>query len=309
MAHAHAHGHTHSHHGTAGAPLGTALGFTLALALLEIGGGLAAHSLALLSDAAHVFMDALALGIALVARAQLRRPPSERRSYGYARFEILAALANGGLLFGITLLIAVESVRRFATPELPQGGVMAAVATVGLIVNVGIGAALARSARDDLNVKAALFHVFSDALGALAVGIGGVAVLATRATWVDPALSLGVAAIIVVGVVRIVREAADVLLQSAPEHARIPTVRARMRAEAGVVDVHDLHVWTIGSGSYVLSAHVLLADARISEASAILRRLETALAEDFAIDHVTIQFECESCGPGDRVICTKRVDE
>ncbi|MBD5654721.1 MAG: cation transporter, partial [Candidatus Eremiobacteraeota bacterium] len=150
--------------------------------------------------------------------------------------------------------------------------------------------------------------VCSDALGALAVGIGGVVVLATHAAWIDPALSLVVAAIIVVGVVRIVREAADVLLESAPEHARIPTVRKRMRDEAGVVDVHDLHVWTIGSGSHVLSAHVLLADARISEASSILRRLECVLAEEFDIEHVTIQFECESCEVNERVVCTQRSD-
>jgi cobalt-zinc-cadmium efflux system protein len=302
------HAHPHPHRAVAAAPLGTALGFTLALAVLELAGGFASHSLALLSDAAHVLMDALALGISLVARAQMRRPANERRSYGYARFEILAALGNGGLLFGITLLIALEAIRRFATPELPQGGLMAGVAAIGLAVNLGIGAALARSAREDLNVKAALFHVFSDALGALAVGIGGIVVLTTRAAWVDPALSLVVAAIIVVGVVRIVREAADVLLESAPEHAQIPIVRARMRGEAGVVDVHDLHVWTIGSGSHVLSAHVLLADARISEASAILRRLEGALAADFGIDHVTIQFECESCAASERVVCTQRSD-
>jgi cobalt-zinc-cadmium efflux system protein len=302
------HPHPHPHRAVAAAPLGTALGFTLALAVLELAGGFASHSLALLSDAAHVLMDALALGISLVARAQMRRPANERRSYGYARFEILAALGNGGLLFGITLLIALEAIRRFATPELPQGGLMAGVAAIGLAVNLGIGAALARSAREDLNVKAALFHVFSDALGAFAVGIGGIVVLTTRAAWVDPALSLVVAAIIVVGVVRIVREAADVLLESAPEHAQIPIVRARMRGEAGVVDVHDLHVWTIGSGSHVLSAHVLLADARISEASAILRRLEGALAADFGIDHVTIQFECESCAASERVVCTQRSD-
>ncbi|MBD5606601.1 MAG: cation transporter, partial [Candidatus Eremiobacteraeota bacterium] len=152
-------GHVHHHRAVASAPLGTALGFTLALALLEVAGGVAAHSLALLSDAAHVFMDALALGISLVARAQMRRPANERRSYGYARFEILAALGNGGLLFGITLVIALEAFRRFAAPELPQGGLMAAVAAIGLAVNIGIGVALARSARDDLNVKAALFHV------------------------------------------------------------------------------------------------------------------------------------------------------
>ena len=273
--------------------------------MLEVAGGFAAHSLALLTDAAHVLMDALALGIAVAAGQQLGRPATEHRSFGYARFEILAALVNGFLLFGITAVIVVEAVRRFGTPDVPQGGLMAGVAAIGFVVNVGIGLSLVRGAREDLNVKAALFHVASDAFGAIAIVIGGLAVLASHAAWIDPALSLFVAAIIVVGVLRIVREAADVLLESAPAHARIPLVRERMRALTGVVDVHDLHVWTIGSGSHVLSAHVLLADKRISEASTILRELEGRLRDEFAIDHVTIQFECVSCDADERIVCTQ----
>jgi len=279
---------------------------TIAVAIAELAGGILSGSLALLSDSAHVFMDAVALGIAVAAAVQARRPPSDRRSYGFARFEILAALGNGGLLFGVTLLIAVEALRRFvAPPELPSGTLMAAFGGVGLAVNLGIGLSLFRNAREDLNVKAALFHVASDAVGALAVVLGGALVLATRATWIDPALSLFVSAIIIVGVVRVVKESADVLLESAPAHATLPAVREKIRALTGVVDVHDLHVWTIGSGSHVLSAHVLLPDARISEASEILRGIETRMREDFAIDHVTIQFECESCAADDRIVCTQ----
>jgi len=308
-AHPHAHDHSHAHHGHAHgsrAPLGTALVLTIAVAIAELAGGILSGSLALLSDSAHVFMDAVALGIAVAAAVQARRPPSDRRSYGFARFEILAALGNGGLLFGVTLLIAVEALRRFvAPPELPSGTLMAAFGGVGLAVNLGIGLSLFRNAREDLNVKAALFHVASDAVGALAVVLGGALVLATRATWIDPALSLFVSAIIIVGVVRVVKESADVLLESAPAHATLPAVREKIRALTGVVDVHDLHVWTIGSGSHVLSAHVLLPDARISEASEILRGIETRMREDFAIDHVTIQFECESCAADDRIVCTQ----
>ena len=134
---------------------------------------------------------------------------------------------------------------------------------------------------------------------------GGLVVLATRAAWIDPALSLLVSAIIVVGVVRIVREACDVLLESAPDHAQVPLVRRSIRALPAVVDVHDLHVWTIGPGSHALSAHVLLQDARISEASAVLRSIEGCLREEFAITHVTIQFECENCSQDERIICTQ----
>ncbi len=287
------------------APLRTALVFTLALAVLELVGGFAAHSLALLTDAAHVFMDVLALGIAVAAALQVRRPANDRQSYGFARFEIIAALVNALLLFGVTAVIVVEAVHRFAAPELPRGNIMAAVASIGFVVNIGIGLSLLRTSRGNLNVRAALFHVGSDAVGALAVAIGGLVVLATRSAWIDPALSLLVAAIILIGVARIVREATDVLLESAPAHAPLPAVRSAIGSLPGVVGVHDLHVWTIGSGEHVLTTHVQLEDARISEATALLRTIESRLHDDFDIHHVTVQFECEACAPPDRIVCTQ----
>lgn len=252
-------------------------------------------------------MDAIALAIAVVASVGAQRPANERQSYGFARFEILAALANGGLLFAIAVLIGAAAVSRFAAPELPQGRLMAIVAGIGFLVNVGIGWSLLAGSRRDLNVRAAFLHVASDALGAVAVAAGGLLILATRATWIDPVVSLAIAGLVVFGVVGVIREATGVLLQSAPAHASIARVRERMRTVPGVSDVHDLHVWTIGSNSFVLSAHVLLPDARISEASAILRRLEHRLLDDFGIGHVTIQFECESCDADDRIICTQAV--
>ncbi|MBC5799001.1 MAG: cation transporter [Candidatus Eremiobacteraeota bacterium] len=285
-----------------------ALALTIGVALLELGGGLAAHSLALVTDAAHVGMDAVALGIAVAAAIQGSRPPTDRQSYGFARFEIIAALVNGMLLFGITAVIVVEAVRRFASPELPGGEIMFAVAAVGFAVNVGIGMMLLRSARKDMNVRAALFHVGSDAVGALSVAIGGIVLLVTRASWIDPALSLFVAAIILIGVVRIVGEAVGVLLESAPAHAAISVVRQRMAALPGVEAIHDLHVWTIGSGEHVLSAHVILSDARISEASAILQQIEQRVRSEFAIGHVTVQFECKTCAQDEAIVCTQRPD-
>jgi cobalt-zinc-cadmium efflux system protein len=300
-----AHDHAQRHAGPHGAPLRSALALTLGIALLEVAGGVASHSLALLSDAAHVFMDAFALGIALAASVQAARPPTARQSYGFARVEVLAALANGGLLFAVTVLLAAEAVRRLAAPEVPHGALMSGVAALGLIVNVGIGLTLARDA-ENLNVKAALFHVASDVVGAFAVVIAGLVVVTTGAAWVDPAASLLVGAIIVFGVFRIGREAADVLLESAPAHAEIPKVRAGLRAIDGIVDVHDLHVWTIAGGQHVLSAHVLLEDKRISEASAILRAIESSVLEHYGVSHVTIQFECESCAAEDRIVCTQR---
>jgi len=300
-------GHVHAEPARAGgrAPLRTALVLTACIAILECAGGLVAHSLALVADSAHVLMDTIALAIAVVASIGAQRPANERQSYGFARFEILAALANGGLLFAIAVLIAAATVSRFAAPELPQGRLMAIVAGIGFLTNAGIGWSLLAGSRRDLNVRAAFWHVVSDALGAVAVAAGGLLIVATGAAWIDPVVSLAIAGIVVFGVVGIVREATGVLLQSTPAHASIARVRERMRMVPGVVDVHDLHVWTIGSDSFVLSAHVLLPDARISEASAILRRLEHRLLEDFGIGHVTIQFECESCDADGRIICTQ----
>jgi cobalt-zinc-cadmium efflux system protein len=285
--------------------LKVALAATACVAVLELAGGVRAGSLALLSDAAHVTMDVVALGIALAAAVQAKRPATQRQTYGFARYEILAALANGGLLTAVTVLIVVEAVKRLVHPALPAGGLMAAVAAVGLAVNLGTGALLMRGSHTNLNVRAAVLHVAGDALGGGAVLLGGVAIALTGAAWLDPVLSLAVGAIIVAGVVGIVREATDVLLESAPGHAGIPAVRDRIAGVAGVVGVHDLHVWTIGSGSHALSAHVVLDDRMLSEASAVLRSIDGAMRDDFAIAHVTVQFECESCDPDTTIVCTQ----
>ena len=301
--HGHAHDHAHAHGSTA--PLKIALAATAFVAVLELAGGVRSGSLALLSDAAHVAMDVVALAIALAAAVQAKRPATHRQTYGFARYGILAALANGALLTAVTILIAVEAVRRLAHPELPAGGLMAAVAAIGFTVNLAVGLTLARGRHDDLNMRGAFLHVAGDALGALAVIVGGAAIALTGAAWIDPVLSLLVAAIIVAGVINIVRRATDVLLESAPDHAEVPAVRDRIVRVAGVVGVHDLHVWTIGSGSHALSAHVVLDDRKLSEASAILRTIDTALRDDFEITHVTVQFECESCDPDTTIVCTQ----
>ena len=299
----HDHGHGASVETTG--RLKVALGATAAVAVLELGGGIASGSLALLSDAAHVAMDVGALGIALAAAVYARRPANARQTYGFARLEILAALANGALLTAVTVLIAVEAVRRFAHPELPQGPLMAAIAGIGLLVNLAIGIMMLRSASENLNARAALLHVAGDALGALAVLCGGVAIALTRAAWIDPALSLFVAAIIVAGVVAIAREATDVLMESVPAHLGVGAVKGRIAAIDGVVAVHDLHVWTIGSGNHALSAHVVLDDRRLSEASAVLRGIECVMHDEYGIGHVTVQLECESCDPDTTIVCTQ----
>jgi cobalt-zinc-cadmium efflux system protein len=294
-----------AHAGSSTARLKVALVATAGVAVLELAGGLRSGSLALISDSAHVAMDVVALAIALAAAVQTKRPATHRQTYGFARYEILAALANGGLLTAVTVLIAVEAVRRLLHPELPAAGLMAAVAAIGVAVNVTVGIVLARGAHQNLNLRAAVLHVAGDALGGLAVVAGGALIALTRAAWIDPVLSLLVAVIIVVGIAGVIREATGVLLESAPGHAEVPAVRERIGRVTGVVGVHDLHVWTIGSGTHALSAHVVLDDRKLSEASAIMRSIDAAMRDDFEIAHVTVQFECESCDPDTTIVCTQ----
>lgn len=282
-----------------------ALVATAVVAVLEVVGGALSGSLALMSDAAHVAMDVVALAIALAAAVQAKRPATSRQTYGFARYEILAALANAALLTAVTILIVIEAIHRFFQPSLPGSGIMVAVASVGLIVNVVVGLMLARDHHANLNLRAAVLHIAGDALGAIAVIVGGVVIAFTRTAWIDPLLSLLVAGIIVAGVFGIVREATEVLLESAPGHVDVPSVGGRIREVDGVVDVHDLHVWTIGSGSHALSAHVLLDDRKLSEASIILRSIDGAMREDFDITHITVQFECETCEPDTTIICSQ----
>jgi cobalt-zinc-cadmium efflux system protein len=260
-----------------------------AVAALEFWGGARAGSLALLTDAVHVCMDVFAIAIALFAAIGATRPADVRKSFGYGRVEILGALVNGALLIAATIVIVYEAIQRFSHPALPQGGLMSGIAAIGLIVNVGVGLLLMRDGKHDLNVRTALFHVAGDAIGAIAVMIGGAFVLATHAAWIDPALSLFVALIIVAGVWRVLRDAADVLLESVPRDLDAATISASIARVEGVIGVHDLHVWSIGSRVRALCAH------RISEAAAILATIEATMRDEFFIDHTTIQFECSRC--------------
>ncbi len=307
-AHDHGHAHGHGHGGSAAAQSGRlkiALAVTAFIAVMEVIGGLVANSLALLSDAAHVGMDVVALVIALLAAIQSARPANDRQTYGFARLEILAGLGNSALLLAVTVLIVVEAIARLQHPETPAGLLMIVVAAIGLAANVGVAVMLVRGESQSLNSRAAILHLAGDALGGVAVVAGGIAIALTGAGWIDPALSLLVSVIILAGAWSVSREALDVLLESAPGHAQIPQVRERIRACEGVEAVHDLHVWTIGSGQFALSAHVQIGDRQVSEASAVLGRIKEAMHDDFDITHVTLQFECEHCGDDGELGCTQ----
>jgi cobalt-zinc-cadmium efflux system protein len=275
--------------------LAFALAITACVAALEFWGGVSSRSLALTSDAVHVCMDAFALALALIASIGAARPADPRRTFGYGRIEVLGALVNGTLLLVATIAIVYFAAQRFAAPVQPQAATMTVVAAIGLALNLCVGAMLHRQSERDLNVRAALFHVLGDALGAMAVIVGGVAIAFTHAAWIDPLLSLFVAAIIVTGVLRVMRDATNVLLESFPRDVDAGELTRQIQDVDGVCGVHDLHVWSIGSGSHALSAHVLLDDRQLSEANDVLRAIDDCVQRRFGISHVTIQFECNSC--------------
>lgn len=268
---------------------------TACVALLEFWGGAVSRSLALTSDAVHVCTDVLALALALLAAIGASRPADPRRTFGYGRIEVLGALVNGALLLVATTAIVYEAARRFAAPVEPAAALMTLIAAAGLTVNGSVGLLLRQSSARDLNVRAALFHIVGDALGGAAVILGGIAIALTHQAWIDPLLSLFVAAIIVIGIVRVMRDATNVLLESVPGDVDSGDLTAHISRIPGVVSVHDLHVWSIGSGSHALSAHVLLDDRRLSEAANVLRDIDECVKAHFGVTHLTIQFECEKC--------------
>ncbi len=278
---------------------------TTLVAAIECAGGFLAHSLALLTDSAHVFLDAVALLIAIAAVHLAARPATRRQTFGFGRTEILAALLNGGLLFAVTVFIVVEAVRRMMHPVTPEGALMAAFAGFALVVNAALGTVLARKMHESLNMRAAVLHVLGDALSSFGVIVGALVIWRFGWSWIDPLLSIAIAVVIVVGVVRIVLEASDVLLESVPAHVNVERVQERIRRVEGIVGVHDLHVWTLGTGNYALSAHILLPDRSISDATQILQSVDRAMRDEFAISHVTVQFECQSCAADERIVCTQ----
>lgn len=272
------------------------LGFllTIGILLVEVAAGLASHSLALLSDAGHILTDAAALGLAWFAAAQAERPADDRRTYGYHRIGILTALLNGATLVLVTVGIGYEAIQRLQRPEpvLPQ--LMIPAAALAVLANVGIGLGLHRSAGESLNARAALLHVVGDVGASLAVIAGAVAIALTGALWIDPALSLLIAALIAVGSVRVIREALNILLEATPHGVRVEDLVKDMAAVPGVRSVHDLHVWTITSGVRALSCHAVIDDLPPSGSAPILDRLSALLCERYGIGHTTIQFESEA---------------
>lgn len=297
MAHAHNHhGHDHAdgrharHHtrGDAGRRLGWVLVVTAIFMVAEVVGGVLSGSLALLADAGHMFTDVAALGLSVFAMRIAQRPPTQRRTYGYVRLEILAALLNGTTLLLIAGLIVVEAWERFRDPVEIDGVIMLSVAAVGLAVNVFGASMLHGHAHDNLNVRGAYLHVLGDLLGSVGAIGAGVVIVTTGWTLADPIISVVIAFLILFSAWKLVREAADVLLESAPAHIDMEAVLTALRAVDGLDEVHDVHVWTLTSGFIALSAHGVIDDPL--EHSRVLDDVRAEMAS-FGIEHVTFQIE------------------
>ena len=267
---------------------------TFFILVAEVAGGLLSHSLALLSDAGHVLTALSAQALSLLALVFASRPADARRTYGYYRLEILAALANGVFLVGLSGFLVRESIGRFAAPEPVKTGLMLAVASGGLVANL-VAAVLLHGART-LNVRGAYLHVLSDTLASVAVVVGGVVMALRRGLYIlDPILGLGIAVLVIVSAVRLLREASDVLLESVPANIDLEQVRADVLGVSGVAEVHDLHIWSISSGVHALSAHVVVTQAPAAAGhDEVLTHIKEALLRRHCIAHSTIQIESDA---------------
>ena len=287
MAHGHPQSHAHSH--GAGGALTRALTLTLGFAFVEAFVGVVSGSLALLSDAAHMLVDSGALGLAVFAQRLAARPRTASHTFGYRRAEVLAAAISGGALFTASVGIVIEAVSRLQTVHEIRGDWMLATAVMGLLVNIASGLALMRQAHASINVRAALAHVMADAAGSVAAIVASIAVLRFNFPQADAIASILISILILWGALRLMREAAAVLMEQTPEGVSATAIEATIRATPGVRDLHDLHVWTISDGFPVVTVHVVL-DGQ-AHGTGVARAVSERVAEAHGIEHVTVQPE------------------
>ncbi len=270
------------------------LAATLAYVLVTFIAGLRAHSLALLSEAGHNVSDFLALLLSFVAVYFQNRPADSARTFGYQRTGVLAAFVNASTLIVIAIWIAVEAIHRLSAPVVVQPRLMMIVAAAGVLMN-GVIAALLWGVARDVNMRSAFLHMAGDTLSTAAVIAGGAGILFTGKNWIDPVLSLGIAALILWSSQGIVRETLNILLEGKPRDVNLDEIRSGMQAIEGVINVHDLHVWCLGSNTRALACHVTIDDIPPSASACILVKLNHVLREHFHISHTTIQFEHTGC--------------
>lgn len=294
--------HHHSHNNGTGWVLRASVIATLLFTGLEAYAGFRSGSLALLSDAGHNFTDALALLLAAVGMYLQGKPANDVKTYGYQRSGVIAAFLNACTLLIISLVILWEAVGRLIDPRPVNDIVMIWVAALALVLNAAIMVALHRGQRDDLNIRAAFIHMLGDALGAVGIIIGGIVISLTGWTYIDPVLSIAIAGLIIYTAWDITRESLNILLEGLPRGLDLQSVATAMAEVDGVLDVHDLHIWSLGSNTHALSSHVLIEDMPPSSSERILKRMNEVLA-GFGIHHTTIQFEHVPCVLSDSGCC------
>lgn len=298
--------HLHQHDSHADSVTGRPLKITLTLVLVimvaEAIGGVVSNSLALISDAGHMLTDALALALSLFAVNLARRPATLKKTFGYYRAEILAAFANGAILILLSAYIFYEAAQRFTEPPQIRTPLMLVVAIIGLAANLTGMYLLKKGSAGSINIRAAFWHIIGDTLSSVGVILAALIIYFTGWTIADPILAVFIGMVILWGAVRIVREAVDILLESVPKDIKVEEVTAAVKRIDGVEDLHEVHIWTLTSGIYALSAHLKIADQTVSEGGDIMARVNEVLAHDFNISHTTLQMECGACPTG--MVCS-----
>ncbi len=284
-------GHTHDHRRIAGRRLVACIVITGLMMLAEMAGGIMSNSLALISDAGHMMTHFVALAVSLFAIRLTTRPPTDRRSYGYFRAEILAAFTNGIFLVGITIYIIYEAVMRTIHPEEIQTNEMLAVALAGLIVNLVTALLLSGAGRRDLNIRSAFLHMIGDTLSSVAIVLGGIIMLYTGWFIIDPLLSGLICVLILFWAYKLLKESAGVLLEFAPRGLKAAEVAAALKTIDGINDVHDLHIWEITSDMNAMTAHVAVGDISVARTEEIRKTAAAEMADEFNIGHIVLQFE------------------
>lgn len=290
------HDHSHAHNHAAGANsrmLAIALGLTTAFLIAEVIGAFLFNSLALLSDAAHMFTDSAALAIALAAVKIGQRPADDARTFGYRRFEILAAAFNALLLFAVAGYVLWEGIGRFVEPAEVQSTGMLAVAAVGLVINIIAMKLLSAGKEQSLNVKGAYLEVWADMLGSIGVIVGALIIMFTGWQWIDPLVAIGIGLWVLPRTWILLKDTTQILLEGVPRGMDLAEMRAAIGATPGVAGVHDLHVWSLTSDDHSLSAHVHLAEG--ADFEKVRSTVSAMLHERYEIEHATIQVEREAC--------------
>jgi cobalt-zinc-cadmium efflux system protein len=287
--------HSHNHGHASGRILAWSLAATSAFVVIELVAGIRSHSLALVSDSFHNATDALALLLAWFAVFLQNKPADESRTFGYHRAGVLAAFVNAVVLIGLSAWMLYESVLRLMAPQAVNQDVMIWVAAGGIVLNGGIMLGLQHSRSSDINIRGAFLHMLGDLLGVAAIMLGAFVIRATGWTQVDPVLSILISVLIVWTAWDITRESLNILLEGLPRGLELRQVVCAIQAIDGVLDVHDLHIWSLGSNSHALSCHVLIADMPPSQSDHILHRVNHVLGDRFHVHHTTVQFEHMSC--------------